>query len=90
MTQRMEHCDQASFVIKGDGIGWVKCDKIVGDCFWIQKHGKCPKGITIGMDRTELSTLTEVRAWGEKHGRDTIPGFVDARISHILREMKGK
>jgi len=39
----MEHCKDASVVIKGDGVAWIKCDKIMGDCFWICNHGKCPK-----------------------------------------------
>jgi hypothetical protein len=29
----MEHCKEASFIISGNGIGWIKCDKIVGDHF---------------------------------------------------------
>ena len=45
MTHKgMEHCSDASVVTKGDGVAWVKCDTIVGDCFWIIEHGKCPKG----------------------------------------------
>lgn len=39
----MEHCDLASVVFKGDGVAWIKCDEIVGDCFWIINHGNCPR-----------------------------------------------
>lgn len=42
----MEHCNLASVVFKGDGVAWIKCDELVGDCFWIINNGKCPKAHT--------------------------------------------
>ena len=32
----------------------------------------------------ELAVYREIQEWGERFGRDAIPGFVDARISGLL------
>lgn len=92
----MEHCEHASVAVNGDDTAWIKCDVMVGDCFWIIRNGKCPMRIYNAISHPRIADICnmlekdETRRW-EELGRPKNDGYINGSHSgycHAMRDVR--